>query len=41
LATLGHENVRWLDVAMDDPLRVGSLERIGNLNGEVEQGIDW
>ena len=36
---VGDEDVRRLDVAMDDPLRVGSVQRIGNLDGQVEQFV--
>jgi hypothetical protein len=39
LATLGHENVRGLDIAMNDALRVRGIQRVGNLDCEVEQGI--
>ena len=38
-ATLGHENVRGLDVAMDDALRLCRIQGIGDLDCEVEQGI--
>jgi hypothetical protein len=33
----GHENIRRLDVAMDDIAAVRGVERIDNLHGEVEQ----
>ena len=39
LATLGHENVRWLDVPMDYALRVGSVQRVGNLDRQVQQFV--
>src|SRR5262245_54606698 len=35
------ENIRRLDVAMDDALRMRSVERIGELNGDVEQVLDF
>ena len=34
---LGDENVRGLDVAVDDAFGVRGVERIGNLDGEREQ----
>ena len=37
LLSLGHEDVRGLDVAVDDALGVGGLERVGDLDGQVEQ----
>jgi hypothetical protein len=40
LATLGHENVRWFDVAMNDALRMGGVKRVGNLDGKVEEGVN-
>ena len=39
LATLGDKDIRWLDVPMDDPFRMGSVQRIGNLNRQVEQFV--
>ena len=39
LAAIRHENVRRLDVPMDDPLRVRGLERVGDLDGEVKQFV--
>ena len=42
LAAVGHKNIRGLDVAVDDSLRVRGVERVGNLNGKIEQrfGLD-
>ena len=34
VSALGHEDVSRLDVAMDDALGVGCLERIGNVDAE-------
>jgi hypothetical protein len=34
VSTFRHENVRGLEVAMDDPLRVRGIERVGNLNSK-------
>ena len=39
LLTFGDEDVRRLDVAVDDPLAVGRVQCVGNLNGDVEQGL--
>ena len=36
-ASRDHENVRWLDVPMDDALGVRGVESVGNLDGEIEQ----
>ncbi len=33
LATLGEEEVCWLNVAMQDAFRVCGIERVGYLNG--------
>ena len=43
VAALGDENVRWLDVAVDDALFVRGLERVGDFDGEIERGIhgEW
>jgi hypothetical protein len=40
LAACGNENVRRLDVAMDDAVGVRRIEPVGNLNGEIEQRAD-
>jgi hypothetical protein len=37
MAALGDENVCGFDVAMNDAFGVGSIEGVGNLNGEIEQ----
>src|SRR5215470_2128371 len=34
-----HENVRGLDVAVNNALRMGGVESVGNLNGEREDQI--
>ena len=36
VAARGDENICGLDVAMDDALRVRGVERVGNLNSQVE-----
>ena len=33
----GHEDVRRLDIAMDDPRAVRHVERVGELNGHIQQ----
>src|SRR5271168_35302 len=37
LAALGDENVRRLDVAVDDSLGMSGFERVGDLNAEIEK----
>ena len=37
VAALGDEHVRRLDVAVNDSLRVGGIERVGNFDGQREQ----
>src|SRR6202022_4406942 len=43
MATLGDENVRRFDVAVDDALRVSRIEGIGDLEGDLQQPLqfDW
>src|SRR4029077_20974331 len=36
LASLRNEDVRWFHVTVNDPLRVCSIEGIGNLDGKIE-----
>jgi hypothetical protein len=40
LASNGEEDVRRLDVTMGDPFGVGRVQRIGNLNGQLQDFID-
>src|SRR5581483_4731068 len=35
MPSLGHQNVCRLDVAMNDALAMGSIERIGDLDGQI------
>jgi len=39
VAALGNKNIRRLDVAVDDALRMCGVQSVGNLNGQVEQDI--
>ena len=40
LAASGDNNVRRLDVTVNDPLLVSRIERIGNLYGKIQQVLD-
>jgi len=37
LPSVGHEDVRGLDVAVDNPLCVGRIERVGELDPQVQK----
>jgi hypothetical protein len=37
--TLGHEDIRWLDISMHNPLGVGSIERICDLNSQRQNRL--
>src|SRR5580692_4275282 len=37
----GDEDIRWLDVAMDDALCVSCLKRVSDLDCEVQQRVDF
>ncbi len=39
MATLGDKNVRRLDIAVNDPLRVRGIQRVSDLNRQAEQNI--
>src|SRR3984885_4928211 len=39
LPALGHENVCWLDVAVNNAFGVRGIERVGNFNGKIQQGF--
>src|SRR5207249_3762598 len=40
LTSIRNEDVRWLDVSMDDALRMCCIERVGNLDAEIEHRFD-
>ena len=39
MATFGHEDVRWFDVAMDNALGMRRIEPIGYFDGQGEQHL--
>jgi hypothetical protein len=39
LAARGDENIRGLDVAVNDAFLVRRIQPVSNLDGEIEQGI--
>ena len=39
LSTGGHNDIRWLDVSVDDALGVSSVESVGDLNRGIEKEI--
>ena len=39
VSAFGYKNIRWLDIAMDDALDVGSIQSIRNFNGQCEQHL--
>ena len=40
LTAARHKNICWLDIAMNDALCVSGIERIGNLDSEVEHLVE-
>ena len=40
LTSVGYEDVRGLDVPMDDALRVRRIQRIGDLDAQIEHHLD-
>ncbi len=40
VTALGHEDIGGLDIAMDDSLTMGRVQRIGDLNGERQYGFE-
>src|SRR5207245_282585 len=40
LPSICHEDVRWLDVPVDDPFRMCGVKRVGNLNAEIEHSVN-
>src|ERR1700730_10046454 len=41
LTSVRDEDVRWLDVTMDDSLRMCRIESVGNLNAEFQDRFDF
>jgi hypothetical protein len=41
VAAFGDEDVRGLDVAVDDAFRVSSVERVGNLSGQRQNQLGF
>ncbi len=41
MASLGHKNIGGLNIAMDDSLGVGRIERICNLDGQWQQNFQF
>ena len=41
VSALGDKDIRGLDVAVDNTLRVRGIERVGNLDGQTEQNIGF
>jgi hypothetical protein len=37
MPSFGHKNVRWLDITVDDSLRVCRIQSVGNSNRNAEQ----
>src|SRR4029077_9972872 len=40
VSALGHEEIRGLDIAMDDSFGVGGIEGVGDLDSQVEQRFE-
>ena len=40
MAAVGDKNVRRLDVPVNDALRVGSVQSIGDLHSQIEHRLD-
>jgi hypothetical protein len=41
LAALADKDIRWLDVPMHGPLGVRGVERVGDLDSQVQQSVDF
>src|SRR6516164_11772161 len=41
MITFNNENVRWLDVSMDDALRVGGIQSLGHANRHLQQRFQF
>jgi len=38
---VGDEQIRWLNIAMNNSLGVGSIKRVGNFDGEIQQSLGF
>src|SRR6516165_9441392 len=41
MASLGDEDVRWFDVSMDDTFRVRGVQSVDNVNGHIQQPLQF
>jgi hypothetical protein len=37
----GEQNILWFDIAVDDAVTVGAVERIGDFGGKAHSLVDW
>src|SRR5438132_14398890 len=40
LPSIRDEDVSWLDIPVDDSFRMCRVESVGNLNAQIEHGVD-
>ena len=40
VSTFGHEDIRWLYIAVDDSFGMRCIKSVGNLNRQTEQGFE-
>src|SRR5262249_31762290 len=41
LSAIGHKNIRRLNIAMNDPLGMGDIKRVRNLNAQSQYFFEW